>query len=852
MKFAPNAVQAFSGNITVAATGVTTFNVAVNGTGTTPTSPSIAVVGSLNSFGNVVTGSQSSEQSYTVSGLNLEDNIVITAPSGFSVSTTSGSNYESSLSLTPTDGTVSSTTVYVVYAPQSAAGATGSLNITHASTNATTQNQGVSGTSIATEPTTASTVSFGTLGSTSLVVNFSGGNGGSRIAVVRSGSAVSYTPTDAAAPSGVDADFSAATDQGSGNKIVYNGTGTSVTVSGLSANTTYHVAVYEYNVGTGSSQNYYATAGTNSQLTLLGAPTAIAANSIIQDGFTVRWNSVSGTTYYAYDVASNSDFSTIVVTDSSLTTSEAVTGLSANTTYYYRVRAVNAVGASANSNTITASTAASEPTSSASGIQFANVTNTQMDISWTNGNGANRLVVLRSGAAVNGLALDGKTYTANSIFKSGDTVGAVSNKNYVVYNGSGTSVTVTGLTAGTTYYVTVYEYNGTGTAENYRLTAPPTGNQKTTGSSVASHVVIAEVYGGGGNSGAPYTHDYIILYNPTGSAVNVSTWSVQYASSTGSFSGVTPLTGSIAAGAYYGISLASGATGSALPFTPVVTNTGVNMSGTAGKVALVSNTTAATGVADVDVVDFIGYGTAANEREGTANAPAPSNTSSVRRRNNDGVFNAGVNGSGYDTDDNDRDFYVESNLGTTPALPVEFTSFTAAVKGKGVELAWSTSTEQDNLGFDVERMMSGGWTRIGFVEGHGTTNAPQTYSFTDGSAKGKVQYRLKQIDRDGKFEYTGAVEAFVEHVITSYALGQNYPNPFNPASSIQYQLPAAGMVTLKVYDMLGKEVAVLVNGVRSAGEHTARFDAAHLPSGIYFYTLRTGSFTQTRKMLLMK
>ncbi|NUN68474.1 MAG: TIGR03790 family protein [Bacteroidetes bacterium] len=185
-------------------------------------------------------------------------------------------------------------------------------------------------------------------------------------------------------------------------------------------------------------------------------------------------------------------------------------------------------------------------------------------------------------------------------------------------------------------------------------------------------------------------------------------------------------------------------------------------------------------------------------------------------------------------------------------LPVEFASFTAMVNGKGVMLVWSTATEQNNLGFEVEKMMSGTWSRIGFVEGHGTTNAPHSYTFTDATAKGRVLYRLKQIDRDGKFEYTGSVEAFVEPAITAYALGQNYPNPFNPVSSIRYQLPRAGTVSLKVYDMLGKEVAVLVNGPRPAGDHTVRFNASNLPTGVYLYTLRTLSFSQTRKMMYLR
>ena len=192
-------------------------------------------------------------------------------------------------------------------------------------------------------------------------------------------------------------------------------------------------------------------------------------------------------------------------------------------------------------------------------------------------------------------------------------------------------------------------------------------------------------------------------------------------------------------------------------------------------------------------------------------------------------------------------------------LPVELTSFNAIAKGKGVELAWHTANETNNYGFEVERKMSSlvfarddDWSKIGFVEGNGTTNAPKSYSFVDNSASGKTSYRLKQIDRDGKFEYSQTVEVNVASAPKEFALLQNHPNPFNPSTSIQYQIAAPGHVSLKVYDMVGREVATLVNGMQDAGVKNVQFDASHMPSGIYFYTLQTSSFTTTKKMSLIK
>ena len=96
------------------------------------------------------------------------------------------------------------------------------------------------------------------------------------------------------------------------------------------------------------------------------------------------------------------------------------------------------------------------------------------------------------------------------------------------------------------------------------------------------------------------------------------------------------------------------------------------------------------------------------------------------------------------------------------------------------------------------------------------------------------------------------VEKGKDRLPTNYSLSQNYPNPFNPSTSISYHLPVNGFVTLKVYDVLGDEVATLVNGEKHAGEYEIEFDAANLSSGVYFYQLQAGSLVETKKMLLLK
>ncbi len=197
-------------------------------------------------------------------------------------------------------------------------------------------------------------------------------------------------------------------------------------------------------------------------------------------------------------------------------------------------------------------------------------------------------------------------------------------------------------------------------------------------------------------------------------------------------------------------------------------------------------------------------------------------------------------------------------VSSSVALPVELTTFTASPAKNGVSLNWNTATETNNYGFEIQRSVvspqqsDNMWSNIGFIEGSGTTNAPKSYSFTDKSASGKTLYRLKQIDRDGKFEYSQTVEVTAASTPKEFSLEQNYPNPFNPTTAIGYQLSANSFTTLKIYDAIGREVATLVNEVKEAGSYSAQFDGAKLSSGIYFANLTSSGKTQMRKLMLMK
>ncbi len=211
-----------------------------------------------------------------------------------------------------------------------------------------------------------------------------------------------------------------------------------------------------------------------------------------------------------------------------------------------------------------------------------------------------------------------------------------------------------------------------------------------------------------------------------------------------------------------------------------------------------------------------------------------------------------------------QDINPDGQLGN-PAVPVELSSFNANVNGDNVELIWTTASETNNNGFQVERSIKNyqlkikSFETVGFVTGNGTSTELNYYSFKDEDlSAGKYIYRLKQIDYDGSFEYSNEIEVDV-NVVDEFMLYQNYPNPFNPTTKIKYSIPSvethsSASVQLKIYDVLGNEVAVLVNEQQAPGEYEIEFDAAkyNLSSGVYYYSLTSGDFVQTKKMAIIK
>jgi len=203
----------------------------------------------------------------------------------------------------------------------------------------------------------------------------------------------------------------------------------------------------------------------------------------------------------------------------------------------------------------------------------------------------------------------------------------------------------------------------------------------------------------------------------------------------------------------------------------------------------------------------------------------------------------------------------------TSALPVTMSSFSGASSERDITLNWTTSREMNNAGFNIERrtVVNAGtstysaWGEVGSLHGHGNSTQPESYSYTDTKMNvGTYQYRLKQMDYNGDAEYFNLTNP--QNVVIGKPgiamVSQNYPNPSNPKSKIDYQIPFDGRVTIKVYDLAGKEVVTLYDGNQTAGYYTTEFDGTNVASGVYIYRIiaegDNQKFTASKKMVLLK
>ncbi len=542
-------------------------------------------------------------------------------------------------------------------------------------------------------------------------------------------------------------------------------------------------------------------------------------------------------------------------------------------------------------NTLTKKTSGSpggEPTNYPAGFNTPVLTSNSIKVTWSDPSGT----ILPSGYLLKASTTNSFTDPVNGIEYSNQT--DISGGTAVANIAYGTGqYTLTGLSASTTYYFKLYPYNGNTTSRIYKTAGFPASLQQ-------GYTTTAAGSSSGRISITSLTFSYSESFDELENSGSGITWtdSVTINGWSSSRTTYTASTGSSNSGALYSFgadaaadrslgSVSSGTTGTIYYAVRFVNNSGstitsIPLSYTGRQWRNGGNETPqilkfeyrinASSITDagawtaVPALDFTSPVATASASALDGNLPANKTdlaaTISLALQNGEEIWFrwTDINDAGNDHGLSIDDFVLN---GSAVSMPVELTAFTAIVKGRSVELVWKTTTETNNHGFEIEHRVAGmnrslegngsfTWTKIGFITGNGTTNSPKEYSFIDKpSSSARYEYRLKQIDRDGKFHYSNSVEVNIS-IANTFLLGQNYPNPFNPSTSISYYLPVSGKVALKVYDMLGKEVATLVNGEITPGEHRVQFNAKNLPSGIYFYTIRANNFAATKRMLLVK
>jgi hypothetical protein len=691
----------------------------------------------------------------------------------------------------------------------------------------TTGNQTGSGTT-KTTPSSATVNAFSKNLGSSVQVNWSNGGGKGRIVVMKQGSAVSATPSNSTTYT-ANAAFGSGDDLGSGNFVVYRGTGSSVNVSGLSLSTTYHVAIYEYFGGTGTE--IYGSTEEEGEFPGIGNVTTNSVDGIQFDGIPGKAFSYDGSSYSYSD-------NSIAIPD--------------GFTFELWVKP-----ALVNQQMVMLVLGSSEElwlAIDADGKFFGHIYDEDLEDHVT----ANGTTVANAGQWYH-LALTGDSGEKLKLFVNGVLEGESS-------GAIGTVSTYQGTLYPGVDYAEDYNYEGVldelriwnsvRTANEIRsnMHKPPTGSNPS-----LLHYWQFNADGGDGDY-EDLVNDNVMYIDGATEVTSDVPFGGGTTSSAASFQSGTQAIGNASLTMTDGFDNPVDVYVSQVTGEPNAYPTNYNAS-IGGKYFII-DVFGDPGTFSANLTLTFGEGVITAGQEATPSVLKLYKRSSTSNSGwtEFGGATSAVSSTGAVTWTGLTSFSQAIVVDQNDALPVELSSFSAKVNSKSVELLWTTATELNNYGFEVERTSVGNdqttesdWNTVGFVEGNGTTNAPQEYSFIDKDAKGRVSYRLKQIDRDGEFTYSQAVEVIVSDVPLFFALEQNYPNPFNPSTTIGFTLQESGMTSLKIYDAIGREVATLVNENLEAGVyHQKTFDASKLSSGIYFTRLTSSGKTQMRKIVLMK
>jgi len=736
--------------------------------------------------------------------------------------------------------------------------------------------------SYSTEPTNYVTnLSIGNIGSGSFDVTWTNATGaqtpsGYLLEIFRNTNDY-FIPTDGSA-------YATDTDLSDGRGVIniaYSSATTTYSFSGLAAGTTYYIHMFSYN-GTGSSINYKidGTVPSYNAITLSGSlaaeptnyATLFAAGTVTSSTIPLLWTEAATGTQaplgYLLQISITNSFTApsdgtsyanssttinIPYTSSGSTASYTVSGLSGLTPYYFKLYSYNGSGSSINYKTdgtvpnISASTSAgsiaAEPTNYVTNLTSSAVTSSTIPLTWTDADDGSQ--------GPSGYLI--KMNTTNSFTAPVDGSAYANSSSLVnLTNPSGGTYTFTGLASGTPYYFRIYSYNGSGSSINYKTdgTVPSATATTLAGTSSANSIMITHY----SPRYSTATDEFLVLFNNTDAAFDLNGYEIAYSSSSGS----SP------------VAKKSFITSTVIParcYYLMATSPSVSMGSVSNKTA---DATFPQFAADAGQVAFrktsdhtVIYALATGAISAYSFGQLTTHTSTTSS-GSAGMFQLTPSGNSYiRSGDNNTDYTLVSaasvtqipNLADTP-LPVELTSFSVYPVGSKIRIGWSTSTEMNNYGFEIQRAsveMPSAWKKIGSVAGNGNSNSPKQYYFED-TPLGGIQflYRLKQIDLSGKFKYSDVAIVSIA-TPASFKVAQNYPNPFNPTTIIKYQLPAAGKVSLRIYDLLGRVVTTLINEYEKAGNYNVTFNSNNkMASGIYIYKLTAGGGSVSKKMILMK
>jgi hypothetical protein len=850
---------------------------------------------SLSDFGVVLAGNTSSSTSFTVSGSSLDTNVVVKAPAGFKVSL-DNSSFVDSVVLSPSSGTLSSITAYARFSPTSATGTT-SGNITLSSSNASTVKVSVSGTAIASEPTTAGSVAVNSITGTTAVITVSGGNGAGRVIVLKPLVSVSWMPTDGSTPNGINSDYTSATAQSDSSRVVYLGAGSSVAVNDLSTGTTYYVAEFEYNGTAPNAENYLTSSvGTTSFTTTAEAGISVAPSQL------AFGNVVSGMT---------SAEKTITVSANYLTSTSGSITVTAPTGFAVSTTSGSGFGSSVSlpftSSTLSATTLYVHFTPS-SKIAYGD----SISIS---GGGAAAKQIYVSGKGIDSVYLYIKTYYLDTTGNDSNDGLSLSTPLYSIYAAiskvkAGDTVYVRG---GTYYYdhCAKIDSSKSGTSEAWRICffnypgEKPVFNYSNQSYSDSSRGILLQgnywyfkgitiCYAGDNGMKLEGSHNiiercvfhhnhdsglqigfghYFVDTHPGISSNDGSYCCYNYIHNCDSYYNCDEKTnGGNADG--YGCKMHNGI---GIVFRGCRSwhnsDDGFDLYQTDYSVWMDSCWTFGSAVSTSYEGNGNGFKLGGDGNGGNSmGTHIVSNGITFNHKTNCFTNNSHTDGEkivnclSWGCGSSAYNYFFEGSLNAGKADTFY----------NNVSIS-SKSTKDSSLSYDVVPVEANNNWSLGIVASSADyADLTEAAAMADRQADGSLPTGFARlvsssglIDKGyyvglpyagsapdiGPFEYgtiiTG-VKGQSSAIIPSKIAVQNYPNPFNPTTQIQCTIAHEGLTTLKIFDLLGRDVATLINSVKKPGTYTVRFDASRLGSGVYFSVLQSGGQKTITKMLLTK